>query len=69
MAIVSTRFFYEDKIRQYEKLEAKGKLGPTQAFILEEWRKIKAKVPNLRSIGYSNGEAFVWQVYPERSSK
>jgi len=39
MATLSIRFIHEEDVKRWEKLEAKGKLGPVQRQRLEEWRR------------------------------
>lgn len=56
MAGYSERWYYQDKITSYEKLEKKGRLGSQSRRILEYWRKAKMKYPNLVSISIVNGK-------------
>lgn len=38
MGTISIRFISEDDVIRWEKLEAKGKIGPKQAKMLSQWR-------------------------------
>lgn len=46
MGTFSVRFTTEDDVKRWEKLEAKGKLGPNQKVMLEEWRRTNGRPSN-----------------------
>lgn len=48
MSTISIRFTTEDDVKRWEKLEAKGKLGPVQKRRLEEWRGTNGNPANNR---------------------
>ena len=54
MSIISIRFIHQEDVDRWEKLEAKGKLGPKQKQMLERWRKT-----NSRPIENVIGEALI----------
>lgn len=43
MSIISIRFIHQEDIDRWQKLEAKGKIGPRQKAMLEEWRQTHGK--------------------------
>jgi hypothetical protein len=49
------KWFYQEHIDRYEKLEKAGKLGAKSAEVLAFWRKAKVKYPNLISVSRVNG--------------
>ncbi len=56
MAGYSERWYYQEAIDRYEKLEKNGRLGSKSRRILEYWRKAKRVYPNLVSISVVNGK-------------
>lgn len=50
MATLSIRFIHERDVKRWEKLEARGKLGPRQRQMLEEWRRTNCD-PACNAIG------------------
>lgn len=43
MSIISIRFIHQSDVDRWEKLEAKGKIGPRQKTMLEEWRRTNGR--------------------------
>lgn len=50
MSIISIRFIHQSDVDRWEKLEAKGKIGPRQKAMLEEWRRTNGK-PAVNAVG------------------
>lgn len=50
MPTITITWYYPNQIERYEALEAKGKLGTRSAKVLAEWRRQKARYPNMTSM-------------------
>lgn len=46
MGTITIRFTTDEDVQRWEKLEAKGKLGPQQKARLEEWRRTNGNPSN-----------------------
>jgi hypothetical protein len=59
MAIISIRYIYPDRIAVWERLEAKGKIGPQQRKCLNHWRALKQRHPNIQRMSIYTGMEYL----------
>lgn len=50
MPTITFRFFNDEHIQRWEKLEKAGKLGARNAPLLKRWRELKAKHPAMKTM-------------------
>lgn len=62
MPTISFRWYYEEDAKRWEKAEQKGRAGKQALALLNSWRKLKAKHPDMISMECSGGRCGVGKV-------
>jgi len=62
MQMITVRFFWEKDVAGWEKLESTGRIGPTQAKHLHNWRLLKQWNPDMVAMSFSHSSQYaVWK--------
>ncbi len=61
MPTISLRMYWEEDVARWERLEAAGRIGPSQKRYLEAWRVLKRNHPRMVAMSVSGGSYAVWK--------